>query len=86
MANSPLATSAAGRLLDAIRAKSPSVISVTYGVMLRMTERLYFHGINPVDSSERCESWFRKVRILVPKGANVGSGKHEQFWFLIVRT
>jgi len=23
---------------------------------------------------------------LVPKGANVGSGKHERFWFLIVRT
>ena len=51
-----------------------------------MPERIYFQGINPVDSSERCESGFRKVRILVPKGANVGSGKHERFWFLIVRT
>ena len=85
MANPSLATSAGGGLLGAIRAKSPSVISVTYGVVLRFPERIYFQCINPVDSSERCESGFRKVRILVPKGANAGSGKHEQCWFLIVR-
>ena len=83
MANSPLATSAAGRLLDAIRAKSPSVISVTYGVVLRMPERIQNQNLNPVDSSERHEFWFRKARILVPKGMNdldtrAGSRKHEQ--------
>ena len=85
MANPRLAMSAGGGFLGAIRAKSPSVISVTYGVVLRFPESIYFQCINHVDSSERCESGFRKVRILVPKGANVGSGKHERLWFLMVR-
>ena len=83
MANPPLATSASGGLLGAIRAKSPSVISVTYGVVLRMPERFQNQSLNPVDSSERHEFWFRKARILVPKGTNgfgarAGSRKHER--------
>ena len=83
MANPPLATSAGGGLLGAIRAKGPSVISVTYGVVLRMPERFQNQSFNPVDSSERHEFWFRKARILVPKGTNgfyaqAGSRKHEQ--------
>ena len=83
MANPPLVTSAGGGLLGVIRAKSPSVISVTYGVVLRMPERLQNQSLNPVDSSERHEFWFRKARILVPKGTigfgtRTGSRKHEQ--------
>jgi len=83
MANPPFATSADGGLLGAIRAKAPSVISVTYGVVLRMPERIQNQSFNPVDSSERHEFWFRKARILVPKGTNdfdtrAGSRKHEQ--------
>ena len=83
MAKPALATSAGGRLLDAMRAKTPSVISVTYGVVLRMPERFQNQSLNPVDSSERHEFWFRKARILVPKGTNdfgtrAGSRKHEQ--------
>jgi len=83
MANSPLATSARGGFPRAKRAKSPSVISVTYGVVLRMLERFQNQSLNPVDSSERHEFWFRKARILVPKGTNnfgtrSGSRKHEQ--------
>ena len=90
MANPSLATSAGGGLLGAIRAKSPSVISVTYGVVLRMPERFQNQGLNPVDSSERHELWFRKARTLVPKGTNCGSRRCEQFWhengFPIART
>ena len=83
MANPPFATSAGGRLPGVIRAKSPSVISVTYGVVLRMPERFQNQSLNPVDSSERHEFWFRKARILVPKGTNdfgarEGSRKHER--------
>jgi hypothetical protein len=83
MANPPFATSAGGGLLGAIRAKSPSVISVTYGVVLRMPEHFQNQHFNPVDSSERHEFWFRKARILVPKGTNgfgtrTGSRKHER--------
>ena len=83
MANPLLATSAEGGLLGAIRAKSPSVISVTYGVVLRMPEHYQNQNLNPVDSSERHEFWFRKARILVPKGTNdfstrTGSRKHER--------
>ena len=83
MAKPALATSAGGRLLDAMRAKTPSVISVTYGVVLRMPERFQNQSLNPVDSSGRHEFWFRKARILVPKGTNdfgarEGSRKHER--------
>ena len=98
MANPWFATSAGGRLLSAVRAKSPSVISVTYGVVLRMPELFQNQCINPVDSSERHEFWFRKARILVPKGTNgfamrAGSRKHERkhsghrvgHWFPIAR-
>ena len=51
--------------------------------MLRMPERFQNQGFNPVDSSERHEFWFRKARILVPKGTNgfgarKGSRKHER--------
>jgi hypothetical protein len=89
IANPPLAKGAGGGLLGAIRAKSPSVISVTYGVVLRMLERVQNQKLNPVDSSERHEFWFRKARILVPKGTNCGSGICEQLgpekWFPIAR-
>jgi hypothetical protein len=98
MANPPLATSAGGGFLSAVRANSPSVISVTYGVVLRMPEHFQNQCINPVDSSERHEFWFRKARILVPKGTNSfsmlkGSRKHERrhsgyrlgHWFPIAR-
>ena len=98
MANPPLAISAGGGLLGAIQAKGPSVISVTYGVVLRMPERFPNQSLNPVDSSERHEFWFRKARILVPKGTNsfgmrTGSRKHERkhsghhlgHWFPIAR-
>ena len=83
MANPLFATSAGSGLLGAIRAKGPSVISVTYGVVLRMPERFQNQSLNPVDSSERHEFWFRKARILVPKGtkdfgAREGSRKHER--------
>ena len=83
MANSPLAISARGGFPGAKWAKSPSVISVTYGVVLRMPEHFQNQSLNPVDSSERHEFWFRKARILVPKGTNdfgtrTGSRKHEQ--------
>ena len=83
MANPSLATSAGRGLLGAERAKSPSVISVTYGVVLRMPEHHQNQNLNPVDSSERHEFWFRKARILVPKGTNdfstrTGSRKHER--------
>ena len=83
MANPSHATSAGRGLLGAILAKSPSVISVTYGVVLRMPERIQNQSFNPVDSSERHEFWFRKARILVPKGTNdfstrTGSRKHER--------
>lgn len=83
MANLPPATSAGSGLPGAIRAKGPSVISVTYGVVLRMPERFQNQSLNPVDSSERREFWFRKARILVPKGTNdfgtrTGSRKHER--------
>ena len=83
MVNPPLATSADGGLPGAIRAKGPSVISVTYGVVLRMPEHFQNQSLNPVDSSERHEFWFRKARILVPKGTNdfgtrTGSRKHER--------
>ena len=90
MANPPLATNAGGGLLGAIRAKSPSVISVTYGVVLRMPERFRNQCFNPVDSSERHELWFRKARTLVPKGTNCGSRRCKRFWhesrFPIART
>ena len=90
MANPPLATSTGGGLLGAIQAKSPSVISVTYGVELRMPERFQNQCLNPVDSSERHELWFRKARTLVPKGTNCGSRRCERFWhengFPIART
>ena len=79
IANPPLAKGAGGGLLGAIRAKSPSVISVTYGVVLRMLERVQNQKLNPVDSSERHEFWFRKARILVPKGTNSGFGRCERF-------
>jgi hypothetical protein len=83
MANPLLATSAGRGFRGAIWAKSPSVISVTYGVVLRMPECFQNHSLNPVDSSERHEFWFRKARILVPKGTNgfsprAGSRKHER--------
>ena len=83
MANPSLAIIAGSGLLGAIRAKGPSVISVTYGVVLRMPEHYQNQNLNPVDSSERHEFWFRKARILVPKGTNgsgtkTGSRKHER--------
>ncbi len=90
MANPSHATSAGRGLLGAILAKSPSVISVTYGVALRMPERFQNQCLNPVDSSERHELWFRKARTLVPKGTNCGSRRCERFWhengFPIART
>ena len=90
MANPPFATSAGGRLPGVIRAKSLSVISVTYGVVLRMPEHFQNQCLNPVDSSERHELWFRKARTLVPKGTNCGSRRCERFWhengFPIART
>ena len=83
IANSTLAKGAGGGSSGAIRPKGPSVISVTYGVVLRMPERFQNQSLNPVDSSERHEFWFRKARILVPKGTigfgtRTGSRKHER--------
>jgi hypothetical protein len=58
MANPSLTTRAGGGLLGAIRAKSPSVISVTYGVSYAIR--------NPLKPQV-------KIGVLVPKGSNFGS-------------
>ena len=55
MANPPLAISAGDGLLGAIRAKGPSVISVTYGVSYAPHNAL---------------KYIRKSVVLVPKGSN----------------
>jgi len=65
MANPPLSTSGLGRLLGAIRAKSPSVISVTYGVSYAPTNTLIK---------------IMKIPISVPKGSNFGS-ERVKLWF-----
>ena len=65
MANPPLATSAGGGVLGAIRAKGPSVISVTYGVSYATHNALKI---------------IRKIVVLVPKGSNFGS-ERVKLWF-----
>ena len=65
MANPPLATSAGGGVLGAIRAKGPSVISVTYGVSYAPHNAL---------------KYIRKSVVLVPKGSNFGS-ERVKLWF-----
>ena len=63
MANPPLATSADSGLPGAIRAKGPSVISVTYGVSYAPHNAL---------------KYIMKNRFSVPKGSNFGSERVKQ--------
>jgi hypothetical protein len=65
MANPPPAISAGGWLPGAIRAKCPSVISVTYGVSYAAHNAL---------------KYIRKSVVLVPKGSNFGS-ERVKLWF-----
>jgi len=65
MANPLFATSAGSGLVGAIRAKGPSVISVTYGVGYASRNTL-----KPI----------MKIPVSVPKGSNFGS-ERVKLWF-----
>ena len=56
--------------LGAKRGSAPSVLSVTYGVVLRILLSQSGKGFAPCLGSERVKLWFRKGQTLVPKGSN----------------
>ena len=59
-----------GGFLVITKGQALSVISVTYGVVLRILQVIADKGVCLWMGSENPEFWFRKPRILVPKTQN----------------